>query len=81
MPPCSEIQGGTCHVCILGCACHVLGPEISLESHIFRSKICKHELPIFFGGGGGGVRIFSNCNVFSVQLCNTLKNSSLLSNF
>ena len=25
--------GGTCHVCIRGCAFHVFGSEISLESH------------------------------------------------
>ena len=43
------LRGGTCHVCIRGCACHVFGSEISLESHIFGSKICKHELPIFWG--------------------------------
>ena len=41
--------GGTCHVCIRGCACHVFGSEISLESHIFGSKIFKHECPIFGG--------------------------------
>ena len=28
-------QGGTCHVCIRGCACHVFGSEISLESHFW----------------------------------------------
>ena len=42
-------QGGTCHVCIRGCACHVFGSEISLESHTFGSKIFKHECPIFWG--------------------------------
>ena len=41
--------GGTCHVCIRGRACHVFGSEISLESHIFGFKICKHELPTFWG--------------------------------
>ena len=45
----SKPQGGSCHVCIRGCACHVFGSEISLESHIFGSKICKHELHIFGG--------------------------------
>ena len=50
----SPAQMGTCHhVCILGCACHVSGSEISLKSHIFGSRICKHELPIFGGRGGG----------------------------
>ena len=34
-------------------ACHIFGSEISLESHIFESKICKDELPTFFFGGGG----------------------------
>ena len=29
-------QGGTFHVCIWGCACHVFESEISLESYIFR---------------------------------------------
>ena len=47
--PTSRPQGGTCYVCIRGCACHVSGSELSLESHIFGSKICKHELPIFGG--------------------------------
>ena len=42
-------QGGTCHVFIRGCACHVLGLAISLESHIFGSKIFKYECPIFWG--------------------------------
>ena len=44
-----EEPRGTCHVCIRACACHVFGFEISLESHIFGSKICKHELLIFWG--------------------------------
>ena len=61
-------QGGTCHVCIRGCACHVFGSKISIESHIFGPKICKHELPTFWGA-----RIFSNCHFLSVQLCNTSK--------
>ena len=43
--------------------------EISLESHILGSKICKQELP----GNFGGVRIFSNCHFLSFQLCNTSK--------
>ena len=32
-----------------GCTCHVFGSEISLESHIFGFKLCKHELPTFWG--------------------------------
>ena len=31
----TENPGRTCHVCIRGCACHVFGSEISLESHLF----------------------------------------------
>ena len=32
-----------------GYAFHVFGSEISLESYIFGSKICKHELSMFWG--------------------------------
>ena len=37
--------GVLANVFIRGCACHALESEISLESHIFGSKICKSELP------------------------------------
>ena len=46
---CSRVQGGTCHVCIRGCACHVFGSEISLESHFWGSKICNMNFPILGG--------------------------------
>ena len=42
----SKYPGGTYHVCIQGYACHVFESKISLGSHTFGSKICKHELPI-----------------------------------
>ena len=42
-------RGGTCHVCIQGCACHVFGSEISLESHFLGSKICNMNFPILGG--------------------------------
>ena len=78
LPALPLAQGGTCHVCIQGCASHVSGSEISLERHIFGSRICKHELPIFFFWGGG-----KNFQQFPFSLSSItyyLKNSSLLSN-
>ena len=47
-------EGGTCHVCLRGCACHVFGSEISLKSHFLGSKICNMNFPIFFFFFGGG---------------------------
>ena len=44
-----KYPGGTCHVCIRGCACHVFGSEISLESHFLGSKICTMNFPILGG--------------------------------
>ena len=35
----TKVPGGTCHVCIRVCLCHVFGSEISLESHFLGSKI------------------------------------------
>ena len=40
-------EGGTCHVCIRGCACHVFGSEISLESHIFGLTFANMNFPFF----------------------------------
>ena len=65
-----QTPGGSCHVYIRGCVCHIFGSKIALESHIFGSKICSMNFP-FFGGKTRGVKIFSNCNFFSVQFCNT----------
>ena len=45
----SHPRGGTCHVCIRGCACHVFGSEISLESHFLGLKFSNMNVP-FFGG-------------------------------
>ena len=41
--------GGTCHVCIRGCACYVFRSEVSVESHIFGSNIANMNFP-FLGG-------------------------------
>ena len=45
--------GGTCHVCMWGCACHVFGCEITLESHILGLQFANMNFS-FRGGGGEG---------------------------
>ena len=41
--------GGTCHVCIRGCACHVFGMKFHLKAIFWGSKICNMNFPILGG--------------------------------
>ena len=42
-------HGGDLPCLYTGCACHVFGPEISLESHFLGSKICNMNFPVLGG--------------------------------
>ena len=57
------------HACIWGYGVHAmfLGSEISLESHIFGFKICKHELPILRREEFSATTIFSTFNYVTPQ--------------
>ena len=57
-----------------GCACHVFGSEISLESHFLGSKICNMNFPVLGG------KKFQQLSFLLDSVLQCLKNSLLPSN-